>query len=506
MQSENDTTFAGEIKVASRIIDYLSSGLYHTPAACLKELVNNSYDARATRVDIFVKPDADRIIIEDNGDGMSKEEFVKHFDRVSESHKRDGSDVTKGVPPKGGRPKIGKIGIGFIAANELCESLEIFSTKKGSKELLHIIIDFREMRKPIQQRRRNGDDIVKADYQGSILEAKKEDHYTQLFLTEVRGAAKHILAGADSQTDTEGVLSLYGLKSESIYKMLLNSDLRSWKEFDTYSETMLNIGLNVPVKYYENWLADKLRKEVTDLDSNITELGFNVFYDGAELRKPIVFNFPEQSALIDRFEFEGKHVSAKGYFYAQHGTIKPRELQGLLVRIRQAAVGEYDHQFWGLSATESSLIQRWISAEIWADNRLEEAMNIDRRTLRIAHPAYVELRDAIHDHLRLVLKRTRKELYKVGSAERKQEKTDALIESVSDVANEIVAPLSEKAAMKINKMVIKSAIDKASLRNLERKYSVAEFLEMVSEVAKEVLSPADSAKFLERLTERLGNE
>jgi len=34
--------FDGEIRVASRIVDYLSSGLYKSPAACLKELINNA--------------------------------------------------------------------------------------------------------------------------------------------------------------------------------------------------------------------------------------------------------------------------------------------------------------------------------------------------------------------------------------------------------------------------------------------------------------------------------
>ena len=172
--------FSGEIKVASRIIDYLSSGLYPSPAACLKELINNSYDADASRVDVFVKPDANRIIVEDNGEGMNREEFEKHFKRISESHKRDDSGTTKS-----GRPKIGKIGIGFIAANELCEKMEIFSTKKDSKELLHIIIDFEKMRKPIEERRRNGGDIVKADYIGEILTADKKAHYTQIFLQSV---------------------------------------------------------------------------------------------------------------------------------------------------------------------------------------------------------------------------------------------------------------------------------------------------------------------------------
>jgi HSP90 family molecular chaperone len=131
--TDNDNAFFGEIVVASRIVDYLSSGLYESPAACLKELINNSYDADATRVDVFVKPDADRIIIEDDGHGMNRDDFELHFRRISESYKRVDSDKTVS-----GRPKIGKIGIGFIAANEICDVMEIFSTKTNSAELLHV--------------------------------------------------------------------------------------------------------------------------------------------------------------------------------------------------------------------------------------------------------------------------------------------------------------------------------------------------------------------------------
>src|SRR5687768_11610839 len=96
----SDSRFSGEIVVASRIVDALSSGLYESPAACLKELVNNAYDADAAQVGIYVKPDADEIIVEDDGAGMTQAEFVRHFSRISESHKRDDTDVT----PRNERP------------------------------------------------------------------------------------------------------------------------------------------------------------------------------------------------------------------------------------------------------------------------------------------------------------------------------------------------------------------------------------------------------------------
>jgi HSP90 family molecular chaperone len=172
----SDEHFRGEITVAARIIDLLSSGLYESPAACLKELINNSFDADARSVDVFVKPDANRIIIQDDGHGMNREEFERHFRRIAESHKRDDDDTTAS-----GRPKIGKIGIGVIAANELCERLEIFSTKADSSDLLHVTIDFEEMRKPADQRKKASGDFVKADYVGEILRTDVEAHYTLIF-------------------------------------------------------------------------------------------------------------------------------------------------------------------------------------------------------------------------------------------------------------------------------------------------------------------------------------
>ena len=502
LSTHTQTTFDGEITVGSRIIDNLSSGLYTSPGACLKELVNNSYDAEATRVEIFVKPDADRIIVSDNGTGMSRTEFERHFRRVSESHKRDVNDKTSN-----GRPKIGKIGIGFIAANELCEVMEIYSTKSGSNELLHVAIDFGEMRKPLEERRRGEDKtvLVKADYHGEILYVGEEEHYTQIFLTSVRGPARDILAGASSQDSQETARSLYGLKSTSILSILKDPKLDSWKEFDAYSETMLEVALNVPVEYYPGWIPSKIHGHVEDLETEVKKLDFKVFYDGSQLYKPTVLAPPDELMLLDRFDFEGDHVSAKGYFYAQHGTMRPRDIQGLLLRVRNAAVGEYDHSFLEFSPSDSGLIQRWISAEVWADDRLEEAMNIDRKQLRTTHPAYVELRRAIHAHLRTVLNRTTSELYRKPSNERKQKRTNETMDAVRAMARERIAPFAPVVARELTNMVDQASTKSSVRKNLEQRYTVTELFETIIKASEDILSPEQLEKLLKRLTERLGS-
>lgn len=491
-------TFHGTIKVAARIIDYLSSGLYHTPAACLKELINNSYDARATNVNVFVKPDADRIIIEDDGDGMSRNEFVAHFEHISESHKRDNDDVI-GF----GRRKIGKIGIGFIAANELCSRIELYSTKRSSNELLHVAIDFDEMRKPPEERRVAGKlEFVKADYDGEVTEAPHDDHYTKLFLLSVKGEARQILAGASrsASVDPTEPRRLYGLNEKSICDLLASGEIRTWNDFDRYSETMLQVGLNVPVRYHDKWIPSNLALKVKDISASASQLNFNVNYDGSNLRKPIVFP-KDAKALISRFELDGKHVAATGYFYVQHGTISPRELHGLLVRIRHAAVGEFDPQFWGFPPTEASLIQRWVSAEVWADDRLEDAMNIDRRTLRVAHPAYVELQAAVHDHLRAVLKKAREELYSTARDDRRRAKERRSLDELLRTCHESLVDLSPSLAKAVEREFVGNP-DVAG-KIAAQKLSVAELYELVISTATEVLSEKDAKKLVTRLTERL---
>lgn len=496
---DNPNTFKGEITVASRIVDYLSSGLYESPSACLKELINNSYDADATEVNVFIKPDADRIIIEDNGDGMDHADFVKHFKKISESHKRDESDYTFL-----GRPKIGRIGIGFIAANEICDIMQIISTKKDSTELLEVTINFAVMREEPETRRKRKTEFSKADYFGKVSQIDEKSHFTQVFLKNIRGEAKAILAGAGSTSYTSGKISLYGISSKSIFNKLMKPNLKTWQEFDAYSKNILEIALNIPVKYHTQWLPSKLLKKVDDNIKRVDELNFDVFIDGSEVRKSIVFNpIDKEKTLISHFKFEGKHVSANGYFYAQHGSIRPQELQGMLIRIRNAAVGEYDSSFLGFTSSIGSLFQSWISGEINADDRLEEAMNIDRRTLRVSHPAYVELQSAVHEHIAKFIKKVRDEIYKTKSEQRNLTKAKDVEDKIVIVADKEIAKVAPLAAQKMKNVWKESNTGLEDRKKILRKFTVDEIYQIVIDVAKDVLNKDQLEKFVTELTERL---
>jgi hypothetical protein len=104
---------------------------------------------------------------------------------------------------------------------------------------------------------------------------------------------------------------LYGLSAESIEQGLLSSQLSSWDAYDDYSKTILKISLNVPVKYMPSWMPSRHGKVKSEFSEAAEKLGFSVFYDNTELRKPIVFR-PENKSIVRIFDHSGDAVSARG--------------------------------------------------------------------------------------------------------------------------------------------------------------------------------------------------
>ncbi len=124
----NEPTFAStgkqtgniDVLLSYRIIELFSEGLYASPNKALEELVANSFDAAATRVQVLLSPDLHHkdasIVVIDDGQGMDANGLRLHW-LIGTSNKRKLS-----VLP-GERKQIGKFGIGklatFVLANRL---------------------------------------------------------------------------------------------------------------------------------------------------------------------------------------------------------------------------------------------------------------------------------------------------------------------------------------------------------------------------------------------------
>lgn len=95
--------------------------MYTESIEFIRELVNNSYDADATLVEIVVTEDA--IEIRDNGSGMDREGLKQYFNIGSQQ---------KLYAPKSpiyGRDRIGQFGIGKFASLSACKRFEVITKR-----------------------------------------------------------------------------------------------------------------------------------------------------------------------------------------------------------------------------------------------------------------------------------------------------------------------------------------------------------------------------------------
>lgn len=117
------------VKIAYRIIQLFSAGLYSSPNKAFEELVSNSYDALASKVAVYVPTDrsvSNAIMwICDNGDSMDSN-GLKLLWKIGYSIKRD-------IQQDGNERKpIGKFGIGKLATYVLARKLT-YICKKGDE-------------------------------------------------------------------------------------------------------------------------------------------------------------------------------------------------------------------------------------------------------------------------------------------------------------------------------------------------------------------------------------
>lgn len=111
-------------------IEHLGIQMYSTLPPVIAELVANAYDADASSVEIFLEDDGEKkIIIEDNGHGMSFADLEVKFLKIGRN-RREGN---KQRSESGKRKVIGKKGIGKLSFFGIANHVEI-ATRRDCRE------------------------------------------------------------------------------------------------------------------------------------------------------------------------------------------------------------------------------------------------------------------------------------------------------------------------------------------------------------------------------------
>lgn len=416
-----NVTQKGTMKVGSRILKHLSEGIYSSPAGSLKELISNSYDNDATEVKI--RMDENEVSILDNGYGMDWADFDRDFTYISYSIKRLEREKTRLY----NRPVIGFLGIGFISVSELCDTLIITSCKKDSDILFEAKIDFSKYRKPeaLEKEFYEVSEYELTNYKKRDRDIPRETSLTEIKMKNLRPGFKKILLDRKPFGERK-------MRIEDIIEYLSQSGI-GITGLGEYWQMILELAYICPVRYPKDGPVRGISNEtLSEIKSSLESYNFRIVVNDIELVKPIRFPMakeiaesPEKYAIHpmkESIETSEGRLSFKGYTYSQHGMINPKEYIGILIRIKNVAIGGIDRAFLQYPSGTNQLFRNWIFGEIYVDEGLEDAMNINRNKFKVTHPDYIALRDWLHNFLNdVVFKHTLHEYYH-KSRDKRQEK------------------------------------------------------------------------------------
>jgi hypothetical protein len=121
--------------ISLSVLNHLGRNLYRNFITVLGEAISNSWDADAHNVWIYVDRENNHLIIKDDGDGMTSEDFQNKFLKIGYSKRKDGA-----IKTNLNRPFIGRKGIGKLALLSCAKRIHVL-TRTSNTEFVGGIID-----------------------------------------------------------------------------------------------------------------------------------------------------------------------------------------------------------------------------------------------------------------------------------------------------------------------------------------------------------------------------
>lgn len=266
-------------------IEHLGVKMYSQIPTALAELVANSYDADAKAVTIYLFDDGEskRIVVEDNGAGMTFDEVNNEFLRIGRNRRDEG----KRTSPSGLRKATGKKGLGKLALFGIGETIEVITTK--NKQKVHFKMNWNAIKQT----------PVGENYKPEVvsIEDVETGSGTTIILSELKRKSQFniddmaiSLSKLFNLFDKNFVVEIkYGAEAIEVTKELRYSSLSSQFEFDI-KEVVKRLGEEY---HHSKDLQGKVFTTEKPLKPGLR--GITLFANGRLVQAPSFFDRPESS-------------------------------------------------------------------------------------------------------------------------------------------------------------------------------------------------------------------
>jgi hypothetical protein len=440
------------IYLSAKVFGHLSQGLYRTPAGAIKELISNSFDADARLVKLHTGfPQFETFSCQDDGTGMSQDEFRRLMNRgIGSSYKR----TPTALVTDRGRPLIGRLGLGILSLAQICTRFEIVSHHKESKTAFRAMIKFppytrQEMDKIAKKATEDDDEEIHGgEYQISEEKYDSQKQGLRVFTKYLREPFRKRMRnlsrfGNKVVFNRTGPYKTFDQFLDAIYNT--KKITKSLNLLSDYDQLIFGLALASPLQLLDERNIALALPMVHERQSLLKKFEFRVQVDNIELRNPVALpsdrsgHTAKQCRLAEAkkpdFELrDGPHketvkvvqhkvvvkgsdesfnlyelrytnanvagmpLQFKGYLFQQTGRLYPRDIQGVLIRLSNVAIGKYDNAMMTYPYAEGPRYSM-VSSELFVDRGFDDALNIDRDSFNELHPHYMRVQAFMHSLL-----------------------------------------------------------------------------------------------------------
>jgi len=253
------------------------------------------------------------------------------------------------------------------------------------------------------------------------LPATLGEHGTTITLTNIDAPVRELLADTGRAQKTLPTFYQerdysWGKYSDELNKMRwedLCALLRkssggktTYQLLPTYHQFLWELALMTPIQYLSEGPIALRTSLLRTKKEELTSYNFDLLVDNRSLRKPILmpsgqFSSREEELeeiydyYLKTFQYDEEVASERlkfqGYIYWQRKQVQPSVVRGVQVHIRNVGIGLYDQTLMNFSTVNLTARVGQISGEIYVDEGLERALNVDRNSFRVTDEHYVAL-------------------------------------------------------------------------------------------------------------------
>lgn len=256
--------------VEARLVRELGERLVKEPEIALLELIKNSFDADATFCDLRAHA-GEELVIADDGNGMTHEEFMSSWMRIGTSSKEKSSSSRRFGRPVSGEKGIGRFAVRYLGRHLVLESVA-WDAKRKCKTRLVATFNW-----PLFDKY---EDLGRVKVPYEVFEANRSaDTGLTLKITSLRGSAS-ALDLRRIRTAAIGLLSPYtafirdaeedelkrkgGQASDPGFSLRIQGEDEQSDDLDVAASVLANAVIRVKVRLRGTRLSVKLWRRLDD--------------------------------------------------------------------------------------------------------------------------------------------------------------------------------------------------------------------------------------------------